>query len=214
MTTRIYKNQYGDTISLKQSERLTDFEEQVWSEGRLKKSLKYFDNQLDFFTVYVYPDEDLAAEIADLTEADFTYTVAKDQALYDDYVVWKYYDLTNGILDDEYVMEVIDNENRVIAYATYDSSDTMIEMGRKDYFLSGKVLYDEDGEIDIAYDDNNFIRFDFSDGLSIDVDFDMSDPFSSVESFVDKWQELLPFMTPEVLTYFTNPEPLIPDVEL
>ena len=106
--------------------------------------------------------------------------------------------------------EVFDVKGKRIALKDHISKEIT-----KTYYLEGKILYDEDGEIDIAYKETSTIDFGYTKkGLEIVVRFDHSDPYTSVERFVRDWQELLPFMTSEILTYFINEEPLIPPIEL
>jgi len=109
-----------------------------------------------------------------------------------------------------WLTEVFDANGRRVALKDHISNEVT-----KTYYLKGKILHDEDGGIDIAYKETSTIDFHFTkEGLKIIVRFDHSDPYTSVDRFVRDWQELLPFMIPETLAYFTNKEPLIPLIEL
>ena len=109
-----------------------------------------------------------------------------------------------------YLTEVLDPKDRCIARKYYANNEVT-----KTYYLEGKILYDENGEIDIAYNKGSYILFDFPPtGIKINVTFDESDPYTNVERFIKEWEELLPFMTQDIINYFTKPEPLIPPVTL
>lgn len=214
-TSVIYKNFFNTEITYQQSLQLSQYSEESFIDGRLKKVTKMYENIVEYIYIYVYPDEDLNAILSTLNNPDFIYTIAKDYEIINGYTLWKYYDYHNGVLDSEYSVEVFDSEGRDIAYVGYNANNTIRWGGMKKYYLEGKVLYDDEGEVDIKYNEDSYIIFDFTDGsLKIDVVFDVNDPYSSVNKFVEDWQDLLPFMTPEILAYFTNPESLVPNVTI
>jgi len=214
-TIILYRNSLDVEITLQQKSQLNQYQEMTYVDGRLKKEVHYFENQVEYTTLYVYPDEDLTTNLNGLTQPNFTYSVGKDYYELNGYKVWKFYDYTDGTLDLNYTESVKDSIDREIAYAGYYPNGSIRVGGIKTYYLEGKILYDEDGEIDIAYKESSYILFDFTDGsLKIDVTFDEGDPYKLVYRFVNDWQELLPFMTPEILTYYTNLEPLVPDLDI
>ncbi len=212
----IYKNRFDELITIQQKELSDYYKEETYINGRLKRKRTFFEMEILFDTLYVYPDENLAAELATLTDPQYEYSIAKDYQISGDYSIWSFFSYQGSTLDTEYVKHVYDSWGRLIANATYDSNHNILRPGLKKYYLTGKVLYYNGTEVDVAYHDDDNIIFDFSEGsLIIDVDFDLADdPFTTISRFLDQWQDLLPFMTPDVLNYFTNMEPLVPNVAI
>lgn len=211
-----YKNSFGKEITFQQSNLLDQYSELTIINNRLKKEKHFYENKLDYIDIYVYPDEDINTILNSL-EADVDYSIAKDFQEVNGYKVWKYFHYKNGILNNEYLMEIFDFQGRIIAFRDYNLDGTVQRYGYKKYYIGGNVIYDSDGEVDIGYADGDYILFDFSSGnLKIDMVLGYGDDgtYSSVSDFVSDWQSLLPFMTPDKLTYLTNLDPLIPNIDL
>ncbi len=214
-TNIIYKNAFGDTVTNQQKNRLDQYTEETFVSSRLKKKRKYYDNKIEYEYHYVYSDEILAAELATLTDPDITYIVAKDHLVSGDYTTWKFYDYDGTTLDTEYMMHVYDAQGRDIAYAEYNASNVLIWSGTKKYYLSGKILNDDDGDLELEYQDDHFVIFDFSSGsLVIEVHLDVVKRYTSMTSFTDYWGDMFPFMSASIVTYFSTMEPLIPSMTL
>lgn len=105
--------------------------------------------------------------------------------------------------------EVFDAKGKRIALKDHISNEVI-----KTYYLEGKILYDEDGGIDIAYKKESHISFKFENGNLKTIYLSFDEPYFQLEKFLKDYQELLPFMTPEILAYFSNEELLIPNLEL
>ena len=110
-------------------------------------------------------------------------------------------------------MEVLDSEGRVIAFIDFNADGTIQRKGYKKYYIGGNILYDDDGEVDIGYAEGEFISFEFlDDGLEVEASFDSD--VQTLDELLEGWQHLLPFMTPDKVAYFTNVEPLVPNIDL
>jgi hypothetical protein len=105
--------------------------------------------------------------------------------------------------------EVFDLKGKRIVLKDHISNELI-----KTYYLEGKILYDENGEIDIAYKKESHISFKFENGTIKTIDLSFDEPYFQLEKFLRDYQELLPFMTPEILAYFSDEELLVPNSEL
>lgn len=218
MSTLIkYKNYYGVEVTSQQSNQLNNYSELTIIDNRLKKEKHFYENELEFIKIFIYPDEDVNSILNSLTELDTEYSIAKDLEEVNGYIIWKHFHYKNGVLNPDYRTDVQDSQGRVIARRSYNGNGTIKEKGFKKYYIGGNVLYDDDGEVDIGYADDDLILFDFSgDNIKIEMVLAYGDDgtYDSVSDFLDVWQTLLPFMTPGKLTYLSNLEPLIPNVDL
>ena len=108
-------------------------------------------------------------------------------------------------------MGIYDSNRRNIVTKISDGSYLI-----KKYFLEGKHVYNEEREWDFYFDEDAQVHFTFKNGvLSIDVIDNLAeDPFLDKYLFYGTYEDLLSFMTPEIFEYFTNPEPLVPPMQL
>lgn len=216
-TYKEYINEFGKIISSQQASQLDDYDEKFYENDRVKNITHYWDSEIQFITVHIYPDEDVSTVLSSLTEPDMEYSIAKDLEIINGYRAWKYFHYKNGVLNDEYNMVVFDLDERIVASRDFNANGTIQKNGYKKYYIGGNVLYDDNGEVDIGCAEGDYILFDFSgDNLKIEMVLAYGDDgiYDSVSEFLDVWQTLLPFMTPEKLTYLSNLEPLIPNVDL
>jgi len=127
------------------------------------------------------------------------------------YTQWKNYGFKDGNLSSDYGIDIFDSNRRNIVTKFSDDSYLI-----KKYFLEGKHVYNEEREWDFYFNEDAQIHFTFKNGiLSIDVKDNLAeDPFLDKYLFYGTYEDLLSFMTPEIFEYFTNPEPLIPPMQL
>jgi hypothetical protein len=210
-TYKEFKNLDGILISPQQASQLDDYKENVFENNRIKSSIVYWDKEVQNIDIYVYPDEDLNAELGKL-ESNLTYTIAKDLQIINGYTVWKFYEYKNGVLRSLILTEVLDTNNRCVAYK---SEENPIHI-RKVYYLEGKHVVNVEEEFDFVYEEDAEIFFDFRNGnLTINASHDVAEGnFTDVNLFHGVYYDRLPFMTVDILNYFTNPEPLVPPMQL
>lgn len=216
MSTQIkYTNNFGEVVTPQQANQLSKYDEQTYIDNRLKIEKKYYNNELE--GIYIYPDENESAILNTLTEPDFEYSIIKDFEIINGYNIWKSYAYKNGVLSSEYSMEVFDAQGRNIAVAGYYGDGSIRWGGWKMYYISNNVLYDDDGEMSIGYDESSYIEFDFmSDELIISLPYEDDDKFDmqNFSRFLEIWQPMLPLMTSELLAYFMDPNQLVPPANL
>lgn len=206
-----YINEFGKIVTSQQASQLEDYNEKIYENDRIKKIIHYWDREIQFITVHIYPDENLNTILNTLTDIDMEYSIAKDFEQVNGYKVWKYYPYQNGILSaTNTITEVHDSENRIVAYRF--EGDAIV---RKVWYLEGKHVYNEEEELDFYYGDE-WISFDFENGaLKMRITFAPEvGPFSNVDQLRGYNDVQLPFLTEEIITYFTNPEPLVPNVTI
>ncbi|UOX32315.1 hypothetical protein LXD69_09645 [Flavobacterium sediminilitoris] len=210
-TYKEFKNTDGILITPQQASQLDDYKEIAFENNRIKKSINYWDKEVQNIDIYIYPDEDLNTELSKL-DNNLTYTIAKDLEIINGYKVWKFYEYKNGVLGPLILTEVIDINNRCVAYKSEESSVSI----RKVYYLEGKHVVNVEEELDFVYEEDDEIFFDFENGnLTINVSHNVAEGnFTNINLFYGTYYERLPFMTPEILAYFTNPEPLVPPMQL
>jgi hypothetical protein len=218
MSTQIkYKNFFGVEITHQQTNQLDEYAEQTYVDNRKKIEKKYFENELEYIYIYIYPNEDVNAILSTLTEPDLEYTIVKDFEQINGYDTWKYFAYENGVLDSEYTMEVFDAQGRGIAIIGYDENGAINFPGWKKYYISNNILYDENGDIDIKYDDESYVKFNFMNGeleISLPLDDEVIYKSSDMSRFAQAWLSFLPLLSPELLAYFMNPNQLIPPANL
>ena len=203
-----YINEFGKIVMSQQASQLEDYDEKIYENDRIKKIIHYWDKELQFITVHIYPDEDVNTVLSTLTDTNREYAIAKNLEIINGYKVWKYYQYKNGILSTVNSIKVIDSKNRMVAYRRmYDG------VIWKKWFLEGKHVYNEEEELDFYYGDE-WISFDFENGaLKMSITFAPEvGSFSNVDQLRGYNDVQLPFLTEEIITYFTNPEPLVPNV--
>src|SRR5690606_6899992 len=154
-----YINEFGKIVTSQQASQLEDYNEKIYENDRIKKIIHYWDREIQFITVHIYPDENLNTILNTLTDIDMEYSIAKDFEQVNGYKVWKYYPYQNGILSaTNTITEVHDSENRIVAYRF--EGDAIV---RKVWYLEGKHVYNEEEELDFYYGDE-WISFDFENG--------------------------------------------------
>lgn len=206
-----FKNTNGILITPQQASQLDDYKEIAFENNRIKSSIVYWDKEVEIIYIYIYPDEDLNTEL-DKLDGNLTYTIAKDLEIINGYTVWRFYEFKNGVLGSLVSTDVFDSNNRRIAYK---SEEDPIHI-RKVYYLEGKHVVNVEEELDFVYEEDDEIFFDFENGnLTINVSHNVAEGnFTNINLFYGTYYERLPFMTPEILAYFTNPEPLVPPMQL
>lgn len=210
-TYKEFKNLDGILITPQQAIQLDDYKENAFENNRIKSSIVYWDKEVQNIDIYVYPDEDLNTELGKL-ESNLTYTIAKDLEIINGYTVWKFYEYKNGVLSSLILTEVLDTNNRCVAYK---SEENPIHI-RKVYYLEGKHVVNVEEDFDFVYEEDAEIFFDFRNGnLTINASQDVAEGnFTDVNLFHGVYYDRLPFMTVDILNYFTNPEPLVPPMQL
>lgn len=210
-TYKEFKNTDGILITPQQASQLDDYKEIAFENNRIKSSIVYWDKEVEIIYIYIYPDEDLNTELGKL-DGNLTYTIAKDLEIINGYTVWRFYEYKNGVLGSLISIDVFDSNKRRIVYK---SEENPIHI-RKVYYLEGKHVVNVEEELDFVYEEDDEIFFDFENGnLTIDVSHNVAeDNFTNINLFYGTYYERLPFMTPEILAYFTNPEPLVPPMQL
>lgn len=114
-------------------------------------------------------------------------------------------------------MKVFDAQGRDIAIIGYDQTGAIDFPGWKMYYISNNVLYDDDGEMSIGYDNESYVKFDFMSGeLIISLPYETEDEFDmqNFSRFLEIWQPMLPLMSSELLAYFMDPNQLVPPANL
>jgi len=210
-TYKEFKNLDGVLITPQQAVQLDDYKENAFENNRIKRSIVYWDKEVQNIDIYIYPDEDLNTELGKL-DSNLTYTIAKDLEIINGYTVWRFYEYKNGVLSSLILTEVLDINNRCVAYKSEESPIHI----RKVYYLEGKHVINVEEELDFVYEEDDEIFFDFESGnLTINVSHNVAEGnFTNINLFYGTYYERLPFMTPEILAYFTNPEPLVPPMQL
>lgn len=115
------------------------------------------------------------------------------------------------------MLEVFDSLNREIAVVGYDGNGVIDFPGWKKYYISNNIIYDEDGTIDIKYNKDSYVKFDFMEGeLKISLPYEDGDVFDTLNfsRFIEIWQPMLPLMTNDLLAYFMDPNQLVPPANL
>lgn len=218
MSTQVkYKNFFGAEITNQQANQLDEYTEQTYVDNQIKIERKYFENELEIIYIYIYPDDDVNAILSTLTEPDLEYTIVKDFEQINGYDTWKYFAYENGVLDSRYTIKVFDAQGRDIAVAGYDENGTIDFPGWKKYYISNNIIYDENGNIDIKYSEDSYIVFDFMNGeleISLPLNDEVIYKSSDMSRFNQAWLSFLPLLTPEILTYFMDPNQLVPPANL
>ena len=212
-----YKNYFGVEITNQQANQLDEYDELTFVDNRLKIEKKYYDNELEGIYIYIYPDENESAILNTLTEPDFEYSIIKDFEQINGYDTWKSYAYKNGVLDSQYSMEVFDAQDRQIAIIGYDETGAIDFPGWKKYYISNNIIYDENGNIDIKYSEDSYVKFDFMSGeleISLPLDDEEIYKTSDLPYFYQVWQDRLPLLTSELMAYFMDPNQLIPPANL
>lgn len=210
-TYKEFKNLDGILITPQQASQLDDYKENAFENNRIKSSIVYWDKEVEIIFLYIYPDEDLNTELGKL-DSNLTYTIAKDLEIINGYTVWRFYEYKNGVLGSLISTDVFDSNNRRIAYK-FEESPMYI---RKVYYLEGKNVINVEEDFDFVYEEDAEIFFDFRNGnLTINASHDVAEGnFTDVNLFHGVYYDRLPFMTVDILNYFTNPEPLVPPMQL
>ena len=100
MSTLIkYKNYYGVEVTSQQSNQLNNYSELTIIDNRLKKEKHFYENELEFIKIFIYPDEDVNSILNSLTELDTEYSIAKDLEEVNGYIIWKHFHYKNGVLN-------------------------------------------------------------------------------------------------------------------
>ena len=212
-----YKNYFGVEITNQQANQLDEYDELTFVDNRLKIEKKYYDNELEGIYIYIYPDENESAILNTLTEPDFEYSIIKDFEQINGYDTWKSYAYKNCVLDSQYSMEVFDAQDRQIAIIGYDETGAIDFPGWKKYYISNNIIYDENGNIDIKYSEDSYVKFDFMSGeleISLPLDDEEIYKTSDLPYFYQVWQDRLPLLTSELMAYFMDPNQLIPPANL
>lgn len=216
-TIKYIKHYTNEELSVYQKDLVDEYSEQIFDDDQIKKVTNYYKGEIEHIVLYVYPEDDLDAILETLPDIGNLYTIAKNYEVIGTYTSWKFFNYKDGMLNSRYRIKVYDSNNRMIALAMYDGDDELTTISvYKTYYLSGKQLLNDDGEVRATYGDDQYIEFELLlDGsMIIDVHFDMMDRYESRTDLEDDWLELFPFMTSEVLDYFTSLAPLVPTIEL
>lgn len=218
MSTQIkYTNNFGEVITPQQANQLRKYAEQTYVDNRKKIEKKYYNNELEIIYVYIYPDEDVNAILSTLTEPNLEYTIVKDYEQINGYDTCKYFAYKNGVLNSRYTMEVFDAQGRDIAIIGYDQTGAIDFPGWKKYYISNNIIYDENGNIDIKYSEDSYVKFDFMSGeleISLPLDDEEIYESSDLPYFYQVWQDRLPLLTSELMAYFMDPNQLVPPANL
>ena len=108
-----------------------------------------------------------------------------------------------------YLTEVLDSNDRCVARKYHERNEV-----RKTYYLQGKHVLNEEEELDFVYQEDDDITFVFDNGELKISTFNPWDGNLSPGEFQGTYQDRLPFMTQEIFEYFTNPTPLVPNIEI
>lgn len=211
MSTKVeYVSRLNKIVTKQQSLQGGCFNEKYYVDDRLKQNRNFWDNEIQVVYFYVYPDENLTDELNTLGK-NVVYSIAKEMETINGYEVWKYYDYKNGSLDDKMSsIKVFDSQNRMIAIKLF--VDGILKKGRKIYYLAGKHVVNLEEELDFIYKEDDMITFKFgTDGVKISVSFNPADGyFTNAGLFHGTYEDRLPFMTDDILNYFTNADQLVP----
>lgn len=208
-----YFNVMNELITAQQKEHLKEFVEITEIDSRIKYKKDFMSYGLSE-TEFIYPDEDMVSILNNKTIPGVKYRIAKGFEELNGFTSWKYYSYINGSFESGYLQRVFNDSGRQIAVATFNEDGQITDEVFKVFHLNGRVFLDEETqEEEFDFEDWHSINFDFKSGsLEIEVVWNGMSEIDTLDTFLADWEGGMPYLTQDVIDYFSNKLPLIPPV--
>lgn len=139
-----------------------------------------------------------------------------DKQLINGYNTFKKTWYSDNVLSKNYFKVVLNSEGKEIANIGYDENNVIRLGGFKTFFFGGKNII-HNGNVEGVFEANSEVVFYFKDnGLIEEIDTNtelFNDSYNNLADFMTEMANgpILSLMTPDMLTYFTNLLPLVPN---
>ncbi|WP_026715319.1 hypothetical protein [Flavobacterium daejeonense] len=209
-----YRNTLGSIINIQQKNNLEDYYELKFVDNVLKIKFLFYDKKIVEGTYFMSLDENINTVIGTL-DSSHRWVIMSDKEMINGYTVWKRNFVTNNVLSAVFDKVVYDSKSRKIAGIGYDANGMPTRGGSKTFYFGGRnIIFDED-DIDGVFDDDAEVIFYFDVDGTIRIDTTTNvfiKPYVSLSKFLEEQQNgpILNLMTSEMITYFTNFQPLVP----
>lgn len=215
MSTRIeFINTSGNIITPQQLSVTRDYYKLNFIDHILKTKYFYINNQIIDAFYYLSIGENII-EVGTNLDQSHNWSIINDYQTINNYSIWKQNYLKNNHLSDVYAKKVYDANNNEIASIGYDSCGNPTRGGAKTFYLGGHNIM-EDGYVEGVFEDDAYIVFYFDINGNIEIHTNTElffKPYNNLSRFLKAQQggAILGLMTPEMITYYTNLLPLVPN---
>jgi len=212
-TNTVFHNLYGTIITSSQSELADSYYKLSYVDNELKTKFSIFNNKILNVDYYLSAGEDINVGLGSL-DPQYSWTVYTNKQIINTYTVWDARRVVGNSLESLYSKVVLNTNNQTVAIFSYTPGNEIIE-GFKKFDLGGKNILD-DGNIEGVFGDDAdvFFKFDNAGIKEIDTSTEIFlKPYKTLSIFFDEQQggPILSLMTPDMVSYYTNILPLVPN---
>jgi hypothetical protein len=208
-----YLNDLDKSITAQQAVILTDYSKEIYKDNELKKVEVYRNSSLWGGTYYLEIGED-PINILNNLGPNLKWSLGSNKQIVNNYVVWEYRFYNENLqAEAEYSKIVRDNYGNTIAVVAYSTQSNLPQGAIKTFHFGGQFVpddetkFDDDAKVDFYFNENNEIeRIEMNTFYVNNEEIwrTLNDFQIDANFFIDA------MMPPNVLTYFTNVEPLVP----
>ena len=211
-----YKNILNQSITVQQAAKLEHYTKLIYKNNELKREELYIDKNLCMGIYTLTSNETVNSVRLDLEESN-KWSFRMNKQLINNYTIYENRSFDeNGNEYSTFSKEVYLSDERIIAKQSYDTTSLELKSSYKIYYLGGLDVINDD-YVEGVFVENAKISFYFdSNGIIKEIHpFAgwLDDSYSSLNSFLALENDgpLLYHSTPEMLAYYTNREPLVPN---
>ena len=211
-----YKNILNQSITAQQAAKLEHYTKLIYKNNELKREELYIDKNLCMGIYTLTSNETVNSVRLDLEESN-KWSFRMNKQLINNYTIYENRSFDeNGNEYSTFSKEVYLSDERIIAKQSYDTTSLELKSSYKIYYLGGLDVINDD-YVEGVFVENAKISFYFdSNGIIKEIHpFAgwLDDSYSSLNSFLALENDgpLLYHSTPEMLAYYTNREPLVPN---
>ena len=218
MSTKIeYQNIFDKPISANQAAIMKDYSKLIYENNELKKIEYYYGGNFSYGEYFLSTNENLITLLESLDQKTH-WSIFSNKQIVNSYEIWEgriYND--NNDSNSLFTKNVFGTDGRLITTQEYSSNIQNPLNSIKTYYLGGLDIIENDEVIGV-FDYDTSITFYFNENGEIEsIDPSTSDGIDDTYQSLSRFLELesggplLHHMTPEMLAYYTNREPLVPN---
>ena len=211
-----YKNNQLQLVTAQQAAKLEHYTKLIYKNNELKREELYIDKNLCMGIYTLTSNETVNSVRLDLEESN-KWSFRMNKQLINNYTIYENRSFDeNGNEYSTFSKEVYISDERIIAKQSYDTTSLELKSSYKIYYLGGLDVINDD-YVEGVFVENAKISFYFdSNGIIKEIHPFvgwLDDSYSSLNSFlaVENDGPLLYHLTPEMLDYYINREPLVPN---
>ena len=218
MNTRIeYRDSLGNLLTGQIKSDLWSYFKLTYDlkTDKLKTKIEYFGDDIINEGEYYMDSYENINEVITQIDPSHRWGIKCDLEVINGYNVWKEYFFQDGELSDVYDKEVFNAKGNLIAVTRFNANN-QADNGIKKFYLGGKKIIDEDGDILGVYKKEDYVIFSYDSYGSFEADSSDNDifwkPYLTLQHFLDNQQNgfVMNLMTEEMKKYYLKFEPLVP----